>query len=184
MCSDITTEAEKVEVFVNNLYGHQKQLDNDVKDILAATILRFYHEFTVLLSNQPDGKFSGDNIFNNQFCYAVTSAKENAGVSNDTFIAWQAEVCAGFTSRNQYSLSGDWIDEPELGIKPFAKIIANQAVVLDNMSKKVHAQSDTSTEIKREMELLQKGNKQLQSTIGKMEKKLNSWEEKFNNIEK
>jgi len=125
VCSDITTEAEKVEVFVHNLYGHQKQLDNDVKDILAATILRFYHEFTVLLSNQPDGKFSGDNIFHNQFCYAVTSAKENAGVSDDTFIAWQAEVCAGFTSRNQYSLSGDWIDEPELGIKPFAKTIAN-----------------------------------------------------------
>eukprot|EP00957_Ditylum_brightwellii_P183295 13962097-Ditylum_brightwellii.AAC.1 len=39
VCSDITTEAKKVEVFVNNLYGHQKQLDNNVKDILAATIL-------------------------------------------------------------------------------------------------------------------------------------------------
>eukprot|EP00957_Ditylum_brightwellii_P072194 5487976-Ditylum_brightwellii.AAC.1 len=48
----------------------------------------------------------------------------------------QAEVCAGFMSRNQYSLSGEWIDEPELGIKPFAKTIANQTVVLDNMSKK------------------------------------------------
>jgi hypothetical protein len=107
VCSDITTEAEKVEVFVNNLYGNQKQLDNDVKDILAATILQFYHDFTVLLSNQPDGKFSGDNMFHHQFSYAVTSAKENAGVSNDTFIAWQAEVCAGFTSRNQYSLSSN-----------------------------------------------------------------------------
>ena len=75
MCSDITTEAEKVEEFVNNLYGHQKQLDNDVKDILAATILRFYHEFTVLLSNQPDGKFSGDNIFHNQFAMLLLLQK-------------------------------------------------------------------------------------------------------------
>eukprot|EP00957_Ditylum_brightwellii_P151337 11523845-Ditylum_brightwellii.AAC.1 len=37
--SDITAEVEKVNVFVNNLYGHQIQLDGDVKDILAATIL-------------------------------------------------------------------------------------------------------------------------------------------------
>eukprot|EP00957_Ditylum_brightwellii_P021443 1617886-Ditylum_brightwellii.AAC.1 len=55
VCFDTTTEAEKVQVFVNHLYGHQKQLDSDVKDILAATILQFYPEFTVLLSNQPDG---------------------------------------------------------------------------------------------------------------------------------
>eukprot|EP00957_Ditylum_brightwellii_P034756 2634201-Ditylum_brightwellii.AAC.1 len=55
VCSDITTEAEKVNGFAKNLYGHQKQLDSNVKDILAATILRFYHEFTVLLSNQQDG---------------------------------------------------------------------------------------------------------------------------------
>eukprot|EP00957_Ditylum_brightwellii_P073780 5606802-Ditylum_brightwellii.AAC.1 len=39
VCSDITTEAEKVQVFVNNLYGHQIQLDSNVKDTLAATIL-------------------------------------------------------------------------------------------------------------------------------------------------
>eukprot|EP00957_Ditylum_brightwellii_P117258 8942623-Ditylum_brightwellii.AAC.1 len=39
VCLDITTEAEKVQVFVNNLYGHQIQLDSNVKDILAATIL-------------------------------------------------------------------------------------------------------------------------------------------------
>eukprot|EP00957_Ditylum_brightwellii_P180712 13767359-Ditylum_brightwellii.AAC.1 len=71
VCSDITTEAEKVNVFVNNIYGHQIQLEINVKDIPAATILRFYHAFTVLLSNQPDGKFSGDNMFHNQFlcCY-------------------------------------------------------------------------------------------------------------------
>eukprot|EP00957_Ditylum_brightwellii_P104784 7986706-Ditylum_brightwellii.AAC.1 len=53
--SDITAEAEKVHIFVNKLYGHQIQLDSNVKDILAATILWLYHEFTVLLSNQPDG---------------------------------------------------------------------------------------------------------------------------------
>eukprot|EP00957_Ditylum_brightwellii_P160384 12209600-Ditylum_brightwellii.AAC.1 len=67
VCSDIITEAEKVNVFVNNLYRHQIQLYSNVKDILAATILHFYHEFTVLLSRQPDGKFSGDNMFHNQF---------------------------------------------------------------------------------------------------------------------
>eukprot|EP00957_Ditylum_brightwellii_P046672 3542156-Ditylum_brightwellii.AAC.1 len=76
-------------------------------------------------------------MFHNQFLCAVNSAKENAGVSNDTFTAWQAEVCAGFISRKQYSLSDNWNDEPELEIKPFAKATANQAVVLDAMSKKL-----------------------------------------------
>eukprot|EP00957_Ditylum_brightwellii_P011578 875056-Ditylum_brightwellii.AAC.1 len=46
VCFVITTEAEKVNVFVNNLYGYQIQLDSNVKDILAATILQFHHEFT------------------------------------------------------------------------------------------------------------------------------------------
>eukprot|EP00957_Ditylum_brightwellii_P042935 3250676-Ditylum_brightwellii.AAC.1 len=77
-------------------------------------------------------------------------------------------------SKNQYSLSGDWIDEPEIGIKPFTKTIANQAVVLDNMCKQVNIQSETRTEIKRERELLQKDNEHLQNSIEQMEKKLNS----------
>eukprot|EP00957_Ditylum_brightwellii_P211544 15366301-Ditylum_brightwellii.AAC.1 len=38
----------------------------------------------------------------------------------------------------QYSLSGDLNDEPELGIKPFAKNIVNQVIVLDTMSKTVN----------------------------------------------
>eukprot|EP00957_Ditylum_brightwellii_P176815 13468456-Ditylum_brightwellii.AAC.1 len=89
-------------------------------------------------------------------------------------MAWQAEVCAGFNSKNQYSLSGDWNDEPDLQIKPFAKTVTNQAFVLDTMSKKVNSQYKTSTEIKRKMELLQKNNKFLQNSMEKMEKKLNS----------
>eukprot|EP00957_Ditylum_brightwellii_P020296 1531739-Ditylum_brightwellii.AAC.1 len=48
----------------------------------------------------------------------------------------QAEVCVGFMSRNQYYLSGNWIDEPNLGVKSFAMTIDNQAALLDNMSKK------------------------------------------------
>eukprot|EP00957_Ditylum_brightwellii_P127538 9725833-Ditylum_brightwellii.AAC.1 len=39
VCSDITTEAEKVQAFVKNLYGHQIQWDSNVKNVLTATIL-------------------------------------------------------------------------------------------------------------------------------------------------
>eukprot|EP00957_Ditylum_brightwellii_P048058 3649254-Ditylum_brightwellii.AAC.1 len=99
-------------------------------------------------------------------------------------MAWQTEVYAGFISKNQYSSSGDWNDEPDLGIKHLAKTIANKAVVLNTMSKKVNFQYETSTKIKRGVGLLQKDNKFLQNCMEKMEEKLNSWEDKFSNMGK
>eukprot|EP00957_Ditylum_brightwellii_P175653 13374267-Ditylum_brightwellii.AAC.1 len=77
-----------------------------------------------------------DDVWRLVTCLFRHHNRSKKRASNDTFMAWQAEVCAGFNSKNQYSFSGDWNDEPDLRVKPFDKTIANQAVVLHTMNKK------------------------------------------------
>ena len=56
-CDDITAEKDKLCTFIDHLFVHQEQLDEDVKYVLTASILRFYQEYCIFVSNEPDGKF-------------------------------------------------------------------------------------------------------------------------------
>eukprot|EP00957_Ditylum_brightwellii_P193902 14766272-Ditylum_brightwellii.AAC.1 len=53
-CDDITAEKDKFSTFIEHLFIHQEQLNEDVKYVLTDSILRLYQEYCILVSNEPD----------------------------------------------------------------------------------------------------------------------------------
>ena len=56
---DIKTEPNLVNLIVEFLFVHRKQLNHKTmfKWILATTILRFHYSFHVIIGNEPSGKY-------------------------------------------------------------------------------------------------------------------------------
>ena len=45
-----------MKLFVQALFGHQTHVDGDVKDLLFASVLRFYDELCTFVRNEPLGE--------------------------------------------------------------------------------------------------------------------------------
>ena len=60
----VKTEKEKLEEFVKCLFGHsvdskdETKLSKEVRDLLAASIFRYYREIHNFISNEPNGKIT------------------------------------------------------------------------------------------------------------------------------
>lgn len=96
--SDITTESEKVKVFMSLLFKNHADLDTKVVELLTGSLLRFHGDFIELIQKEPNGKFK--NVEDHPFVFLVNKACQEAGVSDQTFAAWQAEVRSGFCNKN------------------------------------------------------------------------------------
>jgi uncharacterized protein YdcH (DUF465 family) len=171
-CDDITAEKDKLCTFIDHLFVHQEQLDEDVKYVLTASILRFYQEYCILVSNEPDGKFK--NICNNRFVLAVENARRMAEVDESTFTEWQNEVNSGFVGRNEFSLDGEIQGSDEVRVKPFIKVVTDQAKKIDKMEAQFKQLADSHNKLQKNYDELEKTHSTLVTSVQDLHSDLQS----------
>ena len=142
--SDITTNHEQVDLFVEFLFLHEDGYSIDIKKILCASIFRFYEDFIKLLSFHPDPK--KELKHNHPFMKYISIACNEAHISEDVFKKWCSEVRTGFYKRNVLALDiqvlhdnlgSSFYDKQVIDTRTFLEIISDQGKSLCTLRSEV-----------------------------------------------
>ena len=86
----ITTEPELAVKFMNKLFKNQPDVDEKVKKLLFASLLRFYADFENLLEKEPLQRFK--NKRKHVVIDQIEQIRIDCGLDKEMFIQWQIEV--------------------------------------------------------------------------------------------
>lgn len=182
-CSDIVTEKEKVQSFIESLMGHNNHVPKAVKEILVANMLRFWDDFIEILDKEPNGKYK--DVMEHPFVNRVHKALLRSGVSNDGFKAWCSEVTSGFYVNNAFSSTMYYKNNAKQQVVKFPQCMTYQEHIdmqEQVMSKLLQQNHELLTHMKCMMEKVNRLEETVQSIVPPLDSKrphsvsfLNSW---------
>ena len=82
----ITTESELAVKFMNKLFKNQPDVDEKVKKLLFASLLRFYADFENLLEKEPLQRFK--NKCEHVVIDRIEQTRIDCGVDEEIFVQW------------------------------------------------------------------------------------------------
>jgi hypothetical protein len=165
----------KVSLFVDRLFSDNATVPSDVKHLYAASILRWYDDFTACLSKNPRNQFQELN--KHPFVAKIEQVATVIGLSPDDFKMWQVEVKQGFSSRNLPALTiNDYKDLS--GPDDIHGVLLDPRCFLESFN----AQSNIISSLSTNQVRFQSGLSQVMAVQARLEKKMdrliNYFEEK------
>jgi hypothetical protein len=77
--SAISDVSGKVDEFMENLLGHNEELNPTVKRLLFANGLRFYNDFIRFLKEEPNKKYEGEKVNKHPFVAKMNETMSRTG---------------------------------------------------------------------------------------------------------
>ena len=115
----ISTQPELLEGFTEALFSGdiRDQWPPDMRNLLTASLLRFYPEFILLIEQHPDSKYQDNS--RHALVHSVNRAMRVANVENEVFDKWCKEVRSGFENHNISALPWDLVhNRPDMQLDP------------------------------------------------------------------
>ena len=108
---DIVDESDKVDNFVHQWLGIHIHVDDKIKKLLVANMLRHWEETIDIISKEPSGKYAGGEHSKHPFCVKVIESCYYCEISTAAFNGWVETVRHRFIKSNIVSMSQSFCDE-------------------------------------------------------------------------
>ena len=159
LLEDVSTQHNKIPSFVKHLFEHETGYSWEIKQILTATILRFYKDFIKVLESHPNINLNISK--HHPFIIHINEACVAAKVPEDVFLNWCEEVEVGFHRRNVLALDIKTLQE-KLGNEYSKNVFMDSRTFLDVLTD----QGKEITELRSEIHQMKKIMLELQVTLG------------------